>query len=391
MTARHIDLHVLQDLPAHCLNRGEYDEPKSLLIGNTLRPALSSQCVKHAHRHAVEDRLGEPAARTRLLPHRLATALRAAHWPKELAQFAAEQVPRSATREGLDLKDADRTLAMLLLPAATILDDLVTLCTTHRPALEAGLATETARAAAGKAKGTAAYLPTAQVVRLLATRTASINLFGRFLAGVPDAKVAGAVQMAWSFTTHASDLQPDFYTAVEDWAREQDSGGAHLDTAYLAAGVYYRYATINLTELTANTKSAAKAIGLLGLFTEVFLTTLPRAKNTSTAPHTLPDLAHYAVRDRRPVSYAAAFHQPVAADPRGGYLAPSRQALSQHAGTLNQLLGTRHLVAHGYTSQATDPVDHLGDRHATFDDLIDAVMTAAAAPPTPCRTYHQSA
>ncbi|WP_125530048.1 type I-E CRISPR-associated protein Cas7/Cse4/CasC, partial [Streptomyces sp. WAC 05379] len=325
---RYVDLHILQDFPLACLNRGEADEPKTLMMGNAQRGAVSSQCLKHADRHDLEALIDEPAARTRRLPIRLAAALREAGWPEDLARFAAIQVPRCATSEGLatDPEHDDRTLVMLYVPADSIVADLAALCTRHRTALEKGMAKE----AKSTAKAPAAYLPTDDVVRLLCGRTASISLFGRFLAGLNDVHVDGAVQMAWSFTTHASDLHPDFYTTVEDWGETGEAASAHMDTAYYSsAGVFYRYACVNLTELTRNLGgNTAQATALLGAFTDVFISTLPQAKKTSTAPHTLPDTVHYVIRDRRPVSYASAFHQPVRADRHGGYLAPSRHALS---------------------------------------------------------------
>ncbi|WP_328674938.1 type I-E CRISPR-associated protein Cas7/Cse4/CasC [Streptomyces sp. NBC_00343] len=383
--ARYIDLHILQDIPASCLNRGEHNDPKTLMIGNTQRAAISSQCAKRAVRHALETLLSEPAARTRRLPPRLAAVLRAAGWPEDLARFAAAQVPRSATAEGLatDPGAEGRTLTMLYVPDDTILDDLAALCARHRTALEKGMAKE----AKSTAK-TGAYLPSGDVVNLLCARTASINLFGRFLAGLGDAHVDGAVQMAWAFTTHTSDPQPDFFTAYEDWAEPGEATSAHLDTAYLSAGVFYRYVSVNLTELTANLDGdASRAIALLGAFTDMFISTLPQAKKNSTAPHTLPDTVHYVVRDRRPVSYASAFHQPVKADRQGGHLAPTRSILSQHAGNITQLTGTRHRIAHGHVTQAPEPLEHLGPRHASYDDLVDAVTAAAAAPATAPRSY----
>ncbi|MEU8975638.1 type I-E CRISPR-associated protein Cas7/Cse4/CasC [Streptomyces monashensis] len=384
---RYVDLHILQDLPASCPNRDGDNMPKTLMLGDVQRGAMSSQCTKHGNRHELEKLLGESAARTRQLPPRLAKALREAGWPEDLARFAAAQIPRSATREGLvtDPEKDDRTQAMLFVPADTILDDLTALCARHRTALEKGMAKE-----AKSTEKLAAYLPTDEVVDLLCGRTASISLFGRFLAGLADAHVDGAVQMAWAFTTHATDLQPDFFTACDNWPKKGESDSAHLDTAYLTAGVFYRYASVNLTELTRNLSGdTPQAVALLAAFTDVFITNTPNAKKNSTAPHTLPDTVAYVIRDRRPVSYASAFHQPVKADYHGGYLAPSRHAMSQQAGTLTQMLGTRHRIAHGHVTQApgNKPIEHLGQRHTSYDDLIDAITAAATAPATTPRTY----
>ncbi|MGW7529821.1 type I-E CRISPR-associated protein Cas7/Cse4/CasC [Streptomyces sp. NPDC054783] len=390
--ARYIDLHALHPLPASLLNRGEDNEPKTVLLGGVMRAMVSSQAWKRPIRLRLEEDLDEHAARTRMLPLRVAEALREAGWPEDLATFAGAQVVRSATKEGLKTEQAQGgiTSATVYLPRA-VLGDLVALCQEHQQELTEALAQETAAKAeaksqSGRGKKTKppAVLPTKAVAALIRQRTATINLFGRMLAELPGAHVDGAVQMAHAFTVHESDPQPDYFTAVEDWADPDDSGSAHLQTSFFTTGLLYRYATVNLTELTRNLGGDhAEALNLLSLFTDAFIDVMPGAKKTSTAPHTLPHLVHYAVRDRRPVSYAAAFEKPVKHAHGGGYTQPAVQALAQYAGAVNQLLGQRRRIAHGYTTLQPDDVD-LGTRHASFDDLTDAV-TEAAARPSPVR------
>ena len=110
---------------------------------------------------------------------------------------------------------------------------------------------------------------------------------------------------------------------------------------------------------------------------------MPSGKKTATAPHTVPDLVHYAVRDRRPVSYGAAFEQPVTAPAQGGYTAPARQAFADYAATMSRLLGTRYLVAQGHAGTPAKPIKDLGSRHTSFDDLAAACAAAATADLTP--------
>jgi CRISPR system Cascade subunit CasC len=148
------------------------------------------------------------------------------------------------------------------------------LCTEHRPQLEEALAKEIA-AQIAQARGTRkkakaeAVLPTPRVASVIRRRTATINLFGRMLAEVPDAHVDGAVQMAPAFTVHPSSPQPDYFTAVEDWAAPNEAGSAHLQTAFFTTGLLYRYATVNLTELTRNLSGDhEQALYLLGLFAD---------------------------------------------------------------------------------------------------------------------------
>jgi CRISPR system Cascade subunit CasC len=191
--------------------------------------------------------------------------------------------------------------------------------------------------------------------------------------------------MAHAFSVHQSGQQPDYFTAVEDWSLPHESGSAHLQTSFFTTGLLYRYATVNLTELTRNLGGDHdQALHLLELFAEAFIDVMPGAKKTATAPHTYPYLVHYAVRDRRPVSLAAAFEQPVQSAPGGGYITPAIQVLSQHAGALNRLLGTRRLIGSGYATAHDAPVDHLGTVHAGFDDLTGA-LTHTAAQPSPTR------
>ncbi|MFD9216242.1 type I-E CRISPR-associated protein Cas7/Cse4/CasC [Streptomyces sp. NPDC059544] len=393
MRARYIDIHVIQSVPAANLNRGEYDEPKTLLLGNTTRGALSSQSIKRASRMEMEAELGEPAVRTRMIPPRVIAALKDAGWPDELAVFAGAQIALCAAAKGLDTdrEAGHRTLAMIYTAETGLLDDLTALCVRHRSRLEDGLAatqsdsTEPAPKTKPKKKAdTPRCLPTQDIGEILARRTACISLFGRMLAGHDASHVTGAAQIAWAFTTHTSDMQPDFLTAVEDWSTAGDRGSAHIDTAFLMAGVFYRYSTVNLTQATDNFGGDTKqALQHVALFMETFIMTLPQAKQNSTAPHTLPDTVHYVVRDRRPVSYAPAFDQPVRAPRGGGYLIPTRQELSAQAALTNRLIGTRHRIGHGHTTAHPTPLDHLGPHHDSFDALIAAAIHDAALPGTP--------
>ncbi|MEU2772895.1 type I-E CRISPR-associated protein Cas7/Cse4/CasC [Streptomyces sp. NPDC007162] len=380
--ARYADFHVLHPVGASLLNRGQDDLPKTMEFGGVVRPMVSSQAWKRPVRLRLEEVLDEHAARTRKVPLRVTDRLKADGWPEPLAAFAGAQIVRSATREGLKTEENQNgiTSATLYLPR-DVLDDFTALCTEHRPQLEEALAAHTAQQAKPKARKTKpdAVLPTRTVTALIRRRTATINLFGRMLAEISGAHVDGAVQMAHAFTVHQGASQPDYFTAVDDWSEHGEAGSAHLQTAFFTSGLFYRFATVNLTELTRNLGGDHKqALHLLALFAEAFADVMPGAKKTSTAPHTYPHLIHYAIRDRRSVSYAGAFEKPVRSAHGGGYTAPAVQALSEHAGQLNRMIGTRRLIGSGYTALQSEPVDHLGTAHASLDDLIDALAETAA-------------
>ncbi|MYV93090.1 type I-E CRISPR-associated protein Cas7/Cse4/CasC [Streptomyces sp. SID1034] len=362
-----LDLNALQSVPAANLNRDDLGSPKTVRYGNAPRIRVSSQSWKRVIRHGVEEELGEIAARTRRVPAKVSLALQKDGWPEDLADFAGRQVAESVGKKGLGIEDGGHTSVLLFLPE-TAIGELAKVCTEHRPALEK---------AAGKAKP-GKVLPAAPLEEVLKQRTASISLLGRMLAELPGANVDGAAQVAHAFTTHASEPQRDYFTAVDDWSGESDTGSGHLDTAEFSAGVFYRFATVNITDLVTNLDGDTKAAHtVLSSFADQFLMSLPQAKKNSTAPHTIPDLAYLAVRTQRPLSLAGAFETPVAADVAGGYSAPSRQTLTAYVHDLNRLTGDRHRAFHGHASITAQPYDQLGASHDSFPDLIDAAMQAA--------------
>ena len=378
-----IDLHALQPVPFANLNRDELGSPKSVFYGGKDRTRISSQSWKRVIRHDVEEQIGEYAARTRMIPGEVRRGLQARGWPEELASYAGEQVIRDSPL-GLHEEDPGLTSVLLYVPAVAR-DELIALCVAHRAELEAGQA---AAAAADAAKGSPRkrgakttkadpILPGAQILAILKARTASIDMFGRMIAEIPGAKVDGAVQVAHPFTTHASDPQADFFTAVDDWRGEAETGSGHMQTQDFSAGVFYRYATVNVTDLTTNLGGDhVRAQELVRHFADAFLYSLPQAKRNSTAPHTVPAFAYFAVHSGRPLSLAGAFEAPVRAQ-FNGYLTPSIKALADHAGDLRRITNNRGLVSHAHASIEDKPHEPLGELLPSFDNLIDQTANAA--------------
>jgi CRISPR system Cascade subunit CasC len=366
-----VDVHSIQTLPYANVNRDAEGSPKHMIYGGVNRTRVSSQSWKRAIRHNLEDALGERAARTRLLPTKIQKRLEDAGWPTELAQFAAAQVVGGAEKAlKIDPKSGS-TSVLLYLPASAV-TDLADLCQEHRAELEAE---------AGKKKPEP-VLPKDRVTALIQGRTATINLFGRMLAEIPGSNVDGAVQVAHAFTTHESDSQRDFFTAVDDWLdASADSGAGHLSTGEFSAGVFYRYATINLDDLLANLDhDREQAEELITMFIEHFTLSVPGAKKNSTAPHTLPDLLYIAVRDGRPVSAAAAFEKPVRHDTlEGGISEPSARRLENYLARLDDYLGTDQKIftGHSLLLDAEKPFEHLGEHHPrTLELARHAARTA---------------
>jgi CRISPR system Cascade subunit CasC len=377
MTARYVDVHVLQTVPYSNLNRDDLGSPKTVFYGGVERTRISSQCWKRATRLAMQDHLGQQAIRTRRLQREVATALSERGWAGDIAAFAGEQVAAAAGLKGLGSK---KDLTVLLFLPATAVEELAGICQTHEEQLRAAFAKSVGRKSAESAGKKAAEpaLPRDQVTAVVSGRNGIIDLFGRMLAELPGANVDGAVQVAHAFTTHGTTPQVDFFTAVDDLNPGEDTGSGHMDSNEFAAGTFYRYASINLRDLLENVGDDAGLAGaLVDGFLTAFLTAMPQAKKNSTAPFTIPDLGYVAVRADRPVSLAGAFEAPVRAPYEGGHAEPSRLALEDHASRIDRLLGTEGRLHHAYAAADDKELAALGQRVTSFRDLVAGAVAGA--------------
>ncbi|MGW2964943.1 type I-E CRISPR-associated protein Cas7/Cse4/CasC [Streptomyces sp. NPDC001220] len=378
--ARFIDIHIIQSVPFANLNRDDTNSVKTVLYGNALRTRVSSQCWKRATRSEFERLTGDSTLRTRRIAHAVTAELTTRNWPPALAERAGAHVAAAVGK--FELEEAGEpkkpvpnrvvTNAMIYVPGIAV-TELADLADAHREELEG------AKDITKKGDIKASILPKQQIDTILRSRNAVINLFGRMLAEVDQAGVDGAVQVAHAMTTHAADVDLDYFTAVDDVSSlwQDATGSAHMGHAEFSAGTFYRYATVDLDELTTNLAGSDTDIqALLAGFLTAFTLAVPQAKKNSTAPHTLPHLVHLAVRADRPVSYAAAFEQPVRAAAHTGNAAPSIDALAQYAEATASFLGTSHLLTRAWTSpELKDLPDTLGER----TDGLDALITAAVA------------
>lgn len=369
---RFIDIHLLQTLPYSNINRDDLGSPKSVVYGGVSRTRVSSQSWKRAVRLAVEETLGDPAARTRRIPEQVAQRLKDGGWPAELATAAGQQVVLSAGK-GLKVESDGVTSVLLYLPTSA-LDELADLAAAHR---------EEIQAQAGQKKP-APVLATDKITELLSRRNGVINLFGRMLAELPAAEVDGSVQVAHAFTTHGTSTEVDFFTAVDDLNTSEMRGSGHMNSAEFSSGVFYRYASLDLTGLSKNLANHTAAAELTGAFLSAFISALPTGKQNPTAAHTIPDLAYIAVRADRPVSLAPAFESPIRLTEEGGYAARSRDALASYAHRLHTLWGTDGIVRHAHATIDAKELPGLGGKETSYAGLIrqavaDAYPTGPAA------------
>ncbi|MCF6523773.1 type I-E CRISPR-associated protein Cas7/Cse4/CasC [Streptomyces sp. JJ36] len=376
---RFIEAHILQTIPYANLNRDDTNSVKTVEFGGVNRTRISSQSWKRVMRLRLQQQVGEGALRTRRLAERIERHLTAEphNWPQGLAARAGRHIVVAssvgAEPPSKEAGDAAWSSAAMVYVPDTAVAELAALAAEHRSALESAKDTKTL-------KQKDAVVPTDRVDAVLRSRNGVINLFGRMLAQVEDAKVDGAVQVAHAFTTHGTDTEIDYFSAVDDvtdgWG--DSTGSAHMGHAEHSAGVLYRYVVLDLADLLHNLGGDTDDARRLAVaFLDAALLSMPAAKKNSTAPHTIPDLAHVCVRTDRPVSYASAFERPVRADMEGGYTRPSIEALETYAAAAGRLLGDSGTIYSAHASLEAKDLAALGRRVDSFEDLTSGAVQAA--------------
>ncbi|QHF97210.1 type I-E CRISPR-associated protein Cas7/Cse4/CasC [Streptomyces sp. NHF165] len=385
-TPRFVDIHIVQPVPYANLNRDDTNSVKTVLYGDALRTRVSSQSWKRATRTHFQEALGDRTLRTRRIGERVSETLRGRGWDQELAERAGAHVAAGSSIKWEVAKGPDKqpiknkvlTNALIYLPENAV-EALADIAEAHKDAL-------TTDFTGGKGKKTESVLPKNQIDKIFRERNGVINLFGRMLAEVDDADVDGAVQVAHAFTTHATEVELDYFSAVDDFteAKNDETGSGHMGTAEFSASTFYRFATVDLKEVAKNlgdgsTLDLEAARELTGQFLLSFIESLPQAKKNSTAPHTLPHLVHVAVRSDRPLSFAAAFEEPVQAAANGGFVGRSVADVDAYANAANTLLGPERVLHAAHASLDFDKLQYLGKRHSSFKALVDSALDVALA------------
>ena len=211
------------------------------------------------------------------------------------------------------------------------------------------------------------------------TQSLTIAAFGRMFAFRPDLQNEAAIQRSHAFTTHATSIEPDYFTAVDDLPTNvQGAGAGHLDLAQYSSGVNYWHCNIDRDQLWSTwiapvdpTKTRAQLVDLI----TALLLAQPNGRQTTTASKTVPD-AVLAVPATAPIALHQAFEAPVKATAKG-FRQPSVDALlAEHARTVAFTPRQFPLPAHyAGTITPTDPTDPVGvTSHVSLDDVIDVIV-----------------
>jgi CRISPR system Cascade subunit CasC len=369
-----VEIHIIQNFAPSNLNRDDTGSPKDCEFGGHRRARVSSQCWKRAVREYFSQEELIPEAqrgvRTKKLVGKVAELLigrNSERKPEEATAVAAAVV--EALGVGFDAKSKDeKKTSVLLFLGNDQIEALASLCHEHWDQI----------LAESKKKKSALPKDLINSLRssLQGSRAADLALFGRMIAEDPGLNVDAACQVAHALSTHRVAPEFDYYTAVDDLGREDETGAPMLGTQEFNSACFYRYANIDLTQLQTNLQGD-RELALAGAraFLEGFIMAIPKAKQNSTAAQNLPSFAMIVVRDKGLASLANAFARPV--DGRNaGLMVNSVEALVGYWGKLKGMYGDNGIRSTNYVTTEDVSLAALGTEPVkNVEELLTKAMS----------------
>ncbi|MFI0762459.1 type I-E CRISPR-associated protein Cas7/Cse4/CasC [Streptomyces anulatus] len=393
MTTRiYLDVHALQTVPPSNLNRDDTGAPKSAVYGGVPRARVSSQAWKRATRaYFSDEHLLEPnelGVRTKkvaeVLAERIsaldpaierAEALQTAAVVIETATGSKIEVPKrnaDAAKEGEEQPAPQSKYLMFL--SARQLDSLAALAVDGSPDIKGYLKDKANKARAKEIADT--------------RHSVDIALFGRMVADSADINVDAAVQVAHAISVHRVENESDYYTAVDDRNTDAEPGAGMIGTVDFNSATLYRYAALGVHQLTDNlgqglredeplTTPVRRAVEA---FIHGFVASLPTGKINTFGHHTLPDAVIVKLRTTRPVSFVAAFEEPVQADHRSGHVKEASARLAEYIPDIERAYGDEESTLTWVlrVGPNTEKLTGIGEEATNLTSLVSHVGQAVA-------------
>ena len=128
------------------------------------------------------------------------------------------------------------------------------------------------------------------------------------LADLPRANVDAACQVAHALSTHRTELEMDYFTAVDDLAPGDEPGAGMIGTIEYNSACFYRFSVIDWGKLLDNLPSDGTVVGPLEFPLQVLGQSQPPALGhwfslcvTSDLSDYFVDLGPVAVRQHRDI------------------------------------------------------------------------------------------
>jgi len=365
----YVDLHIIQSLPPSNVNRDDAGSPKQATYGGARRARVSSQAWKRATRLAFAQRLALPDAklgtRSKRIGQQLGERIAASTGlPAEAARRLADALLSQLGLTASKKKAGENSY--LLFYGRHQLDRIAELIAGRAEELAALPDDALAKAAASDELGIRSILASGHPI--------DVALFGRMVADLTDLNVDAATQVAHAISTHAAEIEFDYFTAVDD-ANTEDSGAGMIGTVEFTSATLYRFATVGMHQLITNLDGDTDAAqAALSAFIEGFTYSMPSGHTNSFAHQTLPQLLSVAIRTDQPVNLVSAYESPIRS--RTGIAAESITRLDTAMHDAATIWGAHpQQVVSVYQPQMLPEPTMLGPARG-FPELIQSVRSA---------------
>lgn len=331
-----LNFHILMSHSPSCLNRDDMNMQKTAVFGGVNRVRISSQSLKRAIRTSAyyKANIGAPSVRTRDLGK-----LKARFTEELKDRYSADLVAKAL--EWISEKEAIAEGVEADAVAPWAVEEVAYFCQLIQEGQGSGIDAKKLEKQIEK---------DARPFREALAHSLDIALSGRMATSglMKNLPVDAALSIAHVLTTHAVEPQDvDWFTAVDDLTQDAgETGAGHLNTQQFSAGVFYRYASLNLKQLQVNLgliadintpetqESRQRALDIARHVFHLLATVVPTAKQQSFAAHNLADFALVSFADQ-PISLANGFEKPVRPNRVEGFLDPSIQTLADYWNVLN--------------------------------------------------------
>lgn len=336
-----LDIHLIQTLPPSNVNRDDTGSPKTAQYGGVTRARVSSQAWKRAVRKYFKDEynLENQGIRSRDIVNYLA---------EKIVDLDSDKSHEDA------LKLAEETLNKAKISTKDQKVKALFFISNKQ-------ATDLAQAALDGIKDK-------KILQEILRDNPSIDiyLFGRMVADDPTLNEDASCQFAHAISTHAIEREFDYFTAVDDLAREDNAGAGMLGTIEYNSSTVYRYANIALHEFKNQLDDVEACAYASRLFVEAFIKSMPTGKINSFANQTLPKAILLNLRKDRPLNLVTAFENPIKS--KEGYEKKSAERLFDENTKYEKLLGD---AAYKSCIVAYDmDIDNIDTRKDSIKDLV---------------------
>lgn len=192
-------------------------------------------------------------------------------------------------------------------------------------------------------------------------------LFGRMLAAKKSLNVDASSQVAHAISTHAIQSEFDYYTAVDDFAPEDNADAGMLGTVEYNSSTLYRYANIALHDFYRQLEDKEETVNATKLFVKSFVESMPTGKINTFANQTLPQAVVVSLRTDRPLNMVSAFEEPIKSD--NGYVDKSIEKLFAEYTKYDKILDKPIFTA--YLILGDTEVNDIGKSEASLNDLLE--------------------